>query len=95
MVTINAYSVLLHKPTQTGDHSRSYLSVGNGLGQRCNCVKAVIISGATKKTQSPCHRQRARIVIINAAPTEMDGLADVVLRGGIGELLPALVAGSN
>ncbi len=37
----------------------------------------------------------ARIVIVNAAPTEMDDLADVVLRGGIGELLPALIAGTN
>ena len=37
----------------------------------------------------------ARIIIINAEPTEMDGLADAVLRGGISELLPALVAGMN
>ena len=37
----------------------------------------------------------AKIVIINAEPTEMDDLAEVVLRGRIGELLPALVAGTN
>lgn len=37
----------------------------------------------------------AKIVIINAGPTEMDNLADSVLRGTIGELLPALVAGTN
>jgi NAD-dependent deacetylase len=37
----------------------------------------------------------ARIVIINAGPSAMDELADAVLRGGIGELLPALVAGTN
>ncbi len=35
----------------------------------------------------------ARIVIVNAEPTEMDDLADAVLRGSLGELLPALVAG--
>jgi NAD-dependent deacetylase len=34
----------------------------------------------------------ARIVIVNGAPTEMDGLADAVLRGPIGELLPRLLA---
>jgi len=33
----------------------------------------------------------ARIVIVNAEPTEMDSLADVVLRGAIGEILPRLV----
>ncbi len=32
----------------------------------------------------------ARIVILNAEPTEMDDLADVVLRGSISEVLPAL-----
>jgi NAD-dependent deacetylase len=35
----------------------------------------------------------ARIVIINAEPTPYDDLADVVLRGGIGDLLPRLVDG--
>lgn len=33
----------------------------------------------------------ARIVIVNAGPTEMDDLADVLLHGPIGELLPRLV----
>jgi NAD-dependent deacetylase len=35
----------------------------------------------------------ARVVILNAEPTDMDGLADVVLRGSIGEILPRLVGG--
>jgi NAD-dependent deacetylase len=39
-------------------------------------------------------RSGARVVILNADPTEMDGLADVVLRGGIADLLPLLVAPS-
>ena len=34
----------------------------------------------------------ARLVIVNAEPTAMDDLADAVLRGQIGEILPALVA---
>jgi len=33
----------------------------------------------------------ARIVIINAEPTAMDDIADAVLRGGIGQILPCLV----
>ncbi|MCC6640284.1 MAG: NAD-dependent deacylase [Deltaproteobacteria bacterium] len=34
----------------------------------------------------------ARIVIVNAEPTAMDDIADAILRGPIGELLPLLVA---
>ena len=34
----------------------------------------------------------ARLVIVNAEPTLVDGLADVVLRGGAGDLLSAIVA---
>jgi NAD-dependent deacetylase len=33
----------------------------------------------------------ARVVILNAEPTEMDGLADAVIRGSISEVLPILV----
>ena len=33
----------------------------------------------------------ARVVIVNAEPTAMDDLADAVLRGAIGEILPQLV----
>ena len=36
----------------------------------------------------------ARVVIVNGEATEMDGLADAVLRGSIGEILPMLVAAS-
>jgi NAD-dependent deacetylase len=37
-------------------------------------------------------RAGARIVIVNAQPTEMDELADAVIRGQIGEVLPLLVS---
>ncbi len=33
----------------------------------------------------------ARVVIINGEPTEMDGIADVVVRGSISEVLPAVL----
>jgi NAD-dependent deacetylase len=36
-------------------------------------------------------RAGARVVIINGEPTEMDGLADVVLRGSISDILPELM----
>ncbi len=36
-------------------------------------------------------RAGARVVIVNGSPTEMDDLADVVVRGPIGEILPRLV----
>ena len=35
----------------------------------------------------------ARVVIVNAEPTEMDGMADAVLRGSIGDILPRLAGG--
>jgi NAD-dependent deacetylase len=38
-------------------------------------------------------RHGAVLVIVNGEPTEMDGLADVVVRGSLSECLPALVAG--
>ena len=34
----------------------------------------------------------ARVIIVNAEPTEMDHVADAVLRGSISEILPLLVA---
>jgi NAD-dependent deacetylase len=37
----------------------------------------------------------ARVVILNAEPTDMDALADAVLRGSIGEILPRLVTGES
>jgi NAD-dependent protein deacetylase/lipoamidase len=36
-------------------------------------------------------RASAAVVIVNGSPTEMDGIADVVLRGPISTILPALV----
>jgi NAD-dependent deacetylase len=37
------------------------------------------------------HRAGARVVIVNAQPTEYDAIADVVVRGPIGDVLPAIV----
>lgn len=56
------------------------LAVGSTLSvyPAANCVPAAKSAGAT-------------IVIVNGGPTDLDRLADAVLRGPIGELLPALV----
>jgi NAD-dependent deacetylase len=35
----------------------------------------------------------AKVVILNAEPTEMDGLADAILQGSISEILPRLLEG--
>ncbi len=40
-------------------------------------------------------RAGAKVVIVNAEPTEMDALADAVIRGPIGEILPALVGAAG
>jgi NAD-dependent deacetylase len=37
----------------------------------------------------------ARVIIVNAEPTPMDGVADAVLRGTIGEVLPRLIQADN
>jgi NAD-dependent deacetylase len=38
------------------------------------------------------HRAGARVVIVNAQPTDYDAIADVVVAGPISEVLPAIVA---
>jgi NAD-dependent deacetylase len=37
----------------------------------------------------------ASVIVVNAEATKMDGYADVVVRGQIGEILPTLVARRN
>jgi NAD-dependent deacetylase len=37
----------------------------------------------------------ALVVIVNGGETAMDGLADAVVRGSIGEMLPALVGATE
>ena len=62
--------------------------------QRCNLMFAI---GTTlgvypiAAVVPTAQRFGARIVILNAEPTEMDPIADAVLRGGIADLLPLLV----
>lgn len=57
------------------------LAVGSTLGvyPAANCVPRAKSAGA-------------RVVIVNGGPTEMDAIADAVLQGSIGDILPALIA---
>ena len=68
------------------------------LARECNLLLAIgsTLSVYPVAAVVPIAKQSgARIVIVNAAPTEMDDIADAVLRGNIGELLPEIVAGTN
>lgn len=40
-------------------------------------------------------RRGAKIVIVNAEPTDMDELADGIVRGSIGEMLPRMIDGAS
>ena len=63
--------------------------------ENCDLMLAIgsTLSVYPAATVVPIAKQSgARIVILNAEPTEMDDLADAVLRGSISELLPVLVA---
>ena len=72
---------VIDRALQVSEECDLLLAVGSTLSvyPAANCVPAAKSAGA-------------RVVIVNAGPTDMDRLADVVLRGPIGELLPAIVA---
>ena len=57
------------------------LAIGSTLG-------VYPIAGVVPEAQS----NGARLIILNGEATEMDGLADLVLRGRIGEVLPRIVS---
>ena len=70
------------------------LAQAEEAAQRCDLLLAV---GSTLSVYPvaglvPLAKQSgAKIVIVNGEPTAMDSLADAVLYGGIGELLPSLI----
>jgi NAD-dependent deacetylase len=71
---------VIDRAMQVSEECDLLLAVGSTLSvyPAANCVPIAKSAGA-------------RVVIINAEPTDMDGIADAVLNGPIGELLPALV----
>jgi NAD-dependent deacetylase len=63
-------------------------------GESCDLLLAVGTSLAVYPIAGVvpiAHRNGARIVILNAEPTEMDDIAHAIVRGSISELLPRLV----
>jgi NAD-dependent deacetylase len=66
------------------------------VSEQCDLMLAVGSTLAVYPAAScvPVAKKRAgaRVVIVNGGPTEMDDVADVVLRGSISELLPAITA---
>lgn len=74
----------LHRAEQAALDCELMFAIGSSLG-------VYPIAGVV-----PLAKQAgARIVIVNGTATEMDGLADHVLRGKIGEILPRIVAESD
>jgi NAD-dependent deacetylase len=61
-----------------------FVSVGTSL-------QVYPIAGAVPAAK----RTGARVVIVNAQPTPFDGIADAVLRGAIGEVLPRILRGAS
>ncbi len=61
----------------------------------CDCLLAVGSTLAVYPIAAVvpiAHDAGARVIIVNGSPTELDDLADVVLRGSISAILPRLVA---
>ena len=73
---------VIDKAMRVSEECDLLLAVGSTLSvyPAANCVPRAKASGA-------------RIVIVNGGPTDMDRIADAVLNGPIGDLLPALTDG--
>jgi NAD-dependent deacetylase len=74
----------LQRAAEAAERCDLILAVGTTLGvyPAANLVPIARMGGA-------------RVVIVNGEPTEMDHLADAVLRGPIGDLLPALITAQS
>lgn len=72
---------VIDKAMQVSEACDLLLAVGSTLSvyPAANCVPLAKRSGA-------------RVVIVNGGPTDMDRLADAVLRGPIGDILPAIIS---
>jgi NAD-dependent deacetylase len=70
---------VIDRALQAAEEADLVLAIGSSLSVYpvANCVPLAKSAGAS-------------VIIVNAQPTAMDQLADVVLRGAIGELLPEL-----
>jgi NAD-dependent deacetylase len=72
------------------------LARAEAAARRCDLLLAVGTTLAVHPAASYAPLAKASgaaLVVVNAEPTAYDHLADAVIRGSIGEILPALVAG--
>ena len=72
---------VIDRAMQVSEECDLLLAVGSTLSvyPAANCVPVAKAAGA-------------RVIILNGGPTDMDAIADAVLNGPIGTLLPAIVA---
>ncbi len=74
------------------------MAEAESAAERCDLMLAVGSSLVVEPAASiPRYAKQsgARLVIVNREETALDGIADLVIRGEIGAVLPALVAGSE
>lgn len=71
------------------------LEAAQHAADRCDLMLVVGTAGAVYPAAGLAHQARAagaRVVVINPAPSELDGAAHAVLRGPAGALLPQLLS---
>lgn len=71
------------------------LGAAEQAARTCNLMLVVGTAGAVYSAAGLAHTARnvgARVLVINTAPSELDGLADAVLRSGAGTVLPLLLS---
>lgn len=86
--TISFGQALVPETIQRAMHAAEEADLLIAIGTTLNVYP---VAGAVPVAKSA----GARIIIVNAQPTPMDDIADVVLRGAIGEILPELVRSSQ
>lgn len=72
---------VIERAMQCATEAELFIAVGSTL-------QVQPVAGAVPRAK----RAGARLIILNAEPTACDALADIVLRGSIAEMLPAIVA---
>ena len=71
------------------------LDAAQQAARACDLMLVVGTAGAVYPAAGLAHSARAagaRVVVVNTAPSELDDVAHVVLRGGAAQVLPALLA---